>query len=99
MHKEDNHRGINSLRNYVSEKGYYVEGITFLSNYILKSCVICLAKSSSVKLKREPPKQIIINYPKNRYVMDLAELYLEFQKIKKLYLSCIIDHFSKYGIA
>ena len=62
LHKEDNHRGINSLRNYVSEKGYYVEGITFLSNYILKSCVICFAKSSRFKLKREPPKKIITNY-------------------------------------
>jgi len=99
LHKEDNHRGINSLRNYVSEKGYYVEGITFLSNYILKSCVICLAKSSRVKFKREPPKQIITNYPKQRYVMDLTELSLEFQKIKKLYLFYIIDHFSKYEMA
>ena len=31
--------------------------------------------------------------------MDLTELSLEFQKIKKLYLFYIIDHFSKYGMA
>jgi len=80
LHKEDDHRGINSLRNNVSEKGYYVEGIIFLSNYILKSCIVCLGKSSRFKLRREPPKQIIINYPKQWYVMDLTELSFEFQK-------------------
>ena len=99
FHKADNHRGINSLRNYVTEMGYYIDGITYLANYIIKSCAVCLGRSSRTKLKRETVKQIITKFPKQRYVMDLTELPFELCIKEKLYLFCIIDHFSKYGMA
>ena len=99
LHREDNHRGINYLRNYITQKGYYIEGVTFLANYIIKSCASCLEKSSRIKLKKETVKQILTSYPKQRYVMDLSELPIELSKGKKQYLFCIIDHFSKYGMA
>ena len=79
--------------------GYYIEGITYLSNYIIKFCVVYLGRSSRTKLKRELVKQIITKFPKWRYVMDLTELPFEFFHKEKLYLFCIIDHFSKYGMA
>ena len=99
LHRSDNHRGINSLRNYVTQKGYYIEGLTFLANYIIKSCAVCLEKASRIKLKKESVKQILTSFPKERYVMDLSELPLELCREKKLYLFCMIDHFSEYGMA
>lgn len=38
LHCEDNHCGINSLRNYLLEREYYVEGSTFIIKYIIKNC-------------------------------------------------------------
>ena len=99
LHKEDNHRGIKSLRNYLLERGYYIEGSTFLINYILKNCITCIGKASRTKLKREPTKQIITYYPKQRYVMDITEVPDELISDTRKYLFCIIDHFSKYGMA
>lgn len=76
-----------------------MDGATFLTNYILKNCVTCLGKTRKVKIKREPSKQILTYYPRQRYVMDLSELPYELNKSKTIYLFCIIDHFSKYGMA
>ena len=42
--------------------GYYIEGITYLANYIIKSCTVCLGRSSRTKLKRESIKQIITKF-------------------------------------
>jgi len=97
-HSADNHRGIKSLRNYIEKRGYYIDGSTFLNEYIIKNCDICIAKSTRNKLKRETCKQIITYYPRQRYVMDLSELPFEISKDKN-YLFSIIDHFSKYGMA
>ena len=92
LHSEDGHREINSSRNYIIQRNFYVDGATILTNYILKNCATCLEKTRRVKLKREPSKQILTFYPRQRYVMDLSELH-------NRYLFCIIDHFSKFGMA
>ena len=95
MHLEDNHRGINSLSSYIEQRLYYVVGETFLTRYIIKNGANCIGKASRTKLKREPGKQILTNYPKYRYVMDLSELPKELYTNKTSYLFSIIEHFSK----
>ena len=98
-HKEDGHKGISSLRNYLSYNNIYFEGETYLTDYIVKNCTSCAGKNKS-KLKREPGKQIITYYPKQRYIMDITELPLELKaNTDYLYLFNIIDHFSKYGMS
>ena len=99
MHSDDSRRRINSLRKYITQRNFYEDGATFLTNYNLKNCVEGLGKTRRVTLKREPSKQILTYYPKQRYVMDLSELPYEINKNKNIYLFCIIDHFSKYGMA
>ena len=96
-HSADNHLGIKSLRNYISKRGYYFDGSTFLLDYIIKNCDICMGKTTRNKLKRETCKQIITYYPRQRNVMDISELPLDINKDKS-YLFSIIDHFSKYGM-
>ena len=62
-HSADNHRGIKSLRNYISKRGYYFEGSTFLINYIIKNCDICMGKTTRNKLKRQT-REIILDASK-----------------------------------
>ena len=98
-HIEDGHKGISSLRNYLSYNNIYFEGATYLTEYIVKNCTSCAGKNKS-KLKREPGKKIITYYPKQRYIMDITELPLELKAHTYfLYLFSIIDHFSKYGMS
>ena len=73
LHSEDNHRGINSLRLYLLERGYYVEGSTFIIKYIINICISCNINCRNT-VKKEPVKQIIIYYKNERYVLDLSEL-------------------------
>ena len=99
LHKEDNHKGISSFRKYLFKINIYLEGYTFLTEYVVKNCTTCTGKKIS-KLKREPSKQIITYYPKQRYIMDLSELPIELIKDSRyLYLFDIIDHFSKFGMS
>ena len=80
------------------ERGYYVEGSTFIIKYIINNYTTCNINYRNT-LKREPVKQIITYYPKERYALDLSELPVEFKKNNKyVYLFSIIDHFSKYGM-
>ena len=97
LHIEDGHRGIKSLRNYILQRGYYIDGSTYLIDKTINYCNICLAKTERIKLKKEPGKQIITHYPRKRFVMDLLELPNDITT-DKLYLFCIKDHFSKYGM-
>ena len=99
IHKEDGHRGITSLRHYLYDNNIFIEGINFLTEYIVKNCESC-AEKNKTKYKREPAKQIITFYPKQRYIMDLTELPKELKTNNNyIYLLDIIDHFSKYGIS
>ena len=99
LHGEDSHRGINSLRHYITQRNFYIDGATSLSKYIINNCLTCLEKRNKLISKRSPSKQILTFYPKQRYVMDITELPIEINKERKYYLFCIIDHFSKYGMA
>ena len=99
IHKEDGHRGITSLRQYLYNNNIFIEGINFLTEYIVKNCESCVEKNKT-KYKREPAKQIITFYPKQRYIMDLTELPKELKTNNNyIYLLDIIDHFFKYGIS
>ena len=99
LQSEDNHREINNLRLYLLERWYYIEGSTFIIKYIINNCTTYNINCRST-LKREPVKQIITYYPKERYVRDLSDFHVEFKKNNKyIYLFSIIDHFSKYGMA
>ena len=84
MHTEDNHRGISSLKNIIREKLIYFEGITFMTDLTVKKYVKCSKKNKAV-LKREPSRQIVTFYPKQRFVMDVTELPDEFNN-KKIYI-------------
>ena len=98
LHKEDGHKGITSLRHYLLNNNIYLEGSTYLTDYIVKNCSSCSGKNKS-KLKREPSKQIITYYPRQRYIMDITELPIELKVNSNFtYLFNIIDHFSKFGI-
>ena len=99
IHKEDGHRGITSLRKYLNNNNIFIEGVNFLTEYTVKNCESC-AEKNKTKYKREPAKQIITFYPKQRYIMDLTELPKELKTNNNfIYLLDIIDHFSKYGIS
>ena len=78
----------------------YIEGSSFLTEYIIKNCIQCNEKRG-ISFKREPAKQIITYYPKQRYIMDITELPKDFCNSKNdfLYLLNIIDHFSKFGMS
>ena len=99
LHKEEGHRGISSLREYLYNNNIYFEGSSFLTEYIVKTCKSC-AEKNKTKYVREPSKQIITYYPKQRYIMDLTEIPIELKSNNNFnYLFNIIDHFSKFGIS
>ena len=99
LHKEEGHRGIVSLREYLHNNNIYFEGSSFLTEYIVKTCKSC-AEKTKTKYVREPSKQIITYYPKQRYIMDLTEIPIELKFNNNFnYLFNIIDHFSKFGIS
>ena len=53
-------------------------------------------KKNSNYYKRPPSKSIIFDAPKDRYVLDITELPINFDNINNnKYLLNIIDHFSK----
>ena len=73
--------------------------VTILTKYTVKNCLSCSGKNKN-KIKREPPKQIITYFPRQRYIMDLTELPIELKENTNYkYLFNIIDHFSKFGIS
>ena len=67
IHKEDGHRGITSLRNYLYNNNIFIEGVNYLTEYTVKNCESC-AEKNKTKYKREYAKQIITFYPKLRYI-------------------------------
>ena len=99
IHRDDGHKGIASLRQYLVYNNIYFEGYTYLTEYVVKNCFSCASKNKS-KLKREPPKQIITFFPRQRYIMDITELPIELKDNNNYtYLFDIIDHFSKFGMS
>lgn len=84
------HCGINSLREFLLIRGYYVEGLIVIMKYIINNCTTFKINCRN-KVKREPVKQIITYYPKEWYALDLSELRVEFKKNNKyVYLFNII---------
>ena len=73
LHIEDAHKGIISLRNYISEQNIYLEGITFIVKFIINNCESYNEKGKKT-MKRESPKRILTYYHKQRYLMDLTDL-------------------------
>ena len=62
-------------------------------------CSICIQKNISF-YKRLPSKQIIMNAPIYRYVVDLIYLPIELCKnTNYIYILNRLDHFSKYFIS
>ena len=55
IHKDDGHKGIASLRQYLVYNNIYFEGYTYLTEYVVKNCISCAGKNKK-KLKREQPK-------------------------------------------
>ena len=99
LHKEEGHRGISSLREYLYNNNIYFEGSSFLTEYIVKTCKSC-AEKNKTKYVREPSKQIITYYPKQRYIIDLTEIPIELKSNNNFnYLFITIDHFSKIAIS
>ena len=84
----------------MEENNIFFVGSSFLINYIIKNCISCNEKNKKSVLKREPAKQILTVYPKQRYIMDITEIPNELKLNSVcLYLFNIIDHFSKYGMS
>ena len=99
LHKEEGHRGISSLREYLYNNNIYFEGCSFLTEYIVKTCKSC-AEKNKTKYVRKPSKQIITYYPRQRYIMNLTEIPIELKSNNNFnYLFNIIDHFSKFWIS
>ena len=69
IHIEDCNRGITSLRNYLINNNIFIEGVNFLTEYTVKNCETC-PKKNKTKYKREPAKQIITFYPKQRWTLQ-----------------------------
>lgn len=73
-----------------------------MEKYILsfiKTCPVCEQIHKNI-YKKQPIKQILTNFPKERYVADLIEIDKDkdiddfYQRYK--YILNIIDHFTKY---
>ena len=100
LHKEDGHKGIASLRNYLYSNNIFLEGSSYLIKYIIQNCISCSEKNKKSLLKREPAKQILTFYPKQRYIMDITDIPNELKLNNNYkYIFNIIDHFSKYGMS
>ena len=66
LHASAGHRGVSCLRNLIFEKNIYIDGLTFLIDYVSKNCNIYVQKNKN-NIKREPCTQIITYYPKQRF--------------------------------
>jgi hypothetical protein len=69
---------------------------TDIKNFI-KSYPIC-QQTRKIITKKQNIKQIITNYPKERYVVDIVNIKKDFDddKHRYKYILNIIDHFTKY---
>ena len=97
MHELSVHRGIHTLHNLTLNNKFIWLGIyTDIKNFI-KSCSIC-QKTRKIKTKKPIIKQIVINYPKERYVVDIVNIKKEFddEKYWYKYILNIIYHFKKF---
>ena len=45
-----------------------MEGCSFLIKYTINNCITCAEKNKIPKLKREPSRQILTFYPKQKYI-------------------------------
>ena len=99
LHKDINHQGYKKLKSRINEMKIYYKGINNDLEKIQDLCEVCIQKKA-VFYKREPSKQIIMERPKQRYVIDLTYLPIEIIKETEFkYLFNIIDHFSKFIIS
>ena len=74
LHKEINHQGYKKLKTKIDELKIYYKGINEDMKNISNLCDICI-KKKVVYYKREPSKQIIMERPKERFVMDITYIF------------------------
>ena len=96
IHNNNNHPGINKMKQLILEKGYFWEGFSISVKNFINQCPICNPKHKRKKIKL-PLKQIIDEGPHYRYQADIWYLD-EDLKYNNNYEYCldIIDHFSKW---
>ena len=95
IHKKLNHRNWEDTRKEFLRQNWFYFGYVNDIKYIISKCSICLQKNRKF-YKREPSKIILFERPKDRYLIDLTELPVEFKKANNCnYICNIIDHFSR----
>ena len=95
-HINTGHRNYLILHDKIINDEFYWNNIINSCKSFAANCIIYQSKNKSLTIP-PPSIQIICNYPKELYVIDLTELpdiYLAVIK-NKAYLLSIIDHFSK----
>ena len=95
IHIATNHRSYFYLRYYIRQRHYFYKEIYNDIINTINSCNVSKLKAN-IKVKNESTKQILCNYPRQRYVGDLTDLPYQFRKNNNFkYIFTIIDHFSK----
>ena len=83
----------------INEIKIFYHGIKYDVENINRLCNVCIQKKVEF-YKREPCKLIIMNEPRDRYIIDLTFLTYElYDGTDYRYLLNIVDHFSKYLVS
>ena len=96
FHSNSNHRSYDVLVEKFKEEKISWKWISNDIKYYIQNCVICQCKNRAL-IKRPFIKQILIEKPRQQYIIDLSEtpsLIKENTQFK--YFMHIIDHYSKY---
>ena len=99
FHKITCHKNYHILYYKIIEEGYIWNNLNKDCIDYINNCYICKMKNRANFIP-PPTNQILCNYPKELYVMDLTSLpspLINNEDDDKYYLLSIIDHFSKFA--
>ena len=74
LHKEEGHRGISSLREYLYNNNIYFEGSSFLTEYIVKTCKSCAEKKIIKRQRKLYNKKILGDKGTNYILLKIPEI-------------------------
>ena len=98
-HYNNGHKGYLYLGRDIINAGFYFEQLYLKCNNYIKNCHICIPNKKNI-FHKPALIQILTKGPKEVYQLDITDIP---EKLKKddttNYLLCIIDQFSKYGLA
>jgi len=99
FHKNTNHGGYKLMIDKFNSEKIYVKGITQYIYNTINDCTTCYQANNNNQ-KREKSSNIILDYPKKRYIADITYLRDIFEdNLEYPYLLVIQEHSSKFCMA